>query len=223
MNNYIYAPMNGDVESTQSSCSPALTLKVTGIQNVPIENNTQLLDGTVLILNRLLNKWQYKTMPQIFIDNPNLITSIIEIATSTLLPTTLLPKTLYITTNNGEIFYNLGGVIKQLNKNVGITEFTTDTSIGGITTMTITGNDFITVAPVTNYISARIVNLPTIGVAKGSIVRFETMGLTQANIATFPYIVAVADFPTTGSSTTQLSPITTFEFAYTGTQWKRLK
>lgn len=345
MNTFMVPPFKGDVSSSQDSCNTAVTLKVTGIQNTPIDDRTLQVEGAVLIFNDVIDKLQWKTIPQIFLDNPTLIPAIsanvtglqatiqknvasgyagldtntkilvaqlpimvgasassvgisgavptalananpgtryladdatwktiasnqvlttkgdlltrdattltdvrfpvglndqtlvadsttatglkwadkniIEISSVSNLPLVLLPKTLYITTNNGEVFYNLAGVTKQLNKSYGYTKMLIDSLTTGTYTLIATGNDFVSIAPISNYTVTRIATLSTTNVTEGNSVTFSTYKLTAANILSFKYIVAAVDFD--GTSSTELVPDTFFEFAYTGTQWIRTK
>jgi hypothetical protein len=345
MNNFIVPPFNGDVMSSQNSCNTAVSLQVTGIQNTPINDRTKMTEGSVLIFNDTLDKLEWKTIPQIFLDNPALIPaisanvtglqataqkglangyagldtgskvpvanlpyligstasvvgvagivpapavnanpgskvlyddgtwklpvntqilttkgdlltrdgssaldvrlpigadgtflvadstattgqrwangSVITVSSPSNLPATLTPNTLYLTTSNTGIYANVAGTPTQINKQFGYTDVLFDSATTGSYNVIVTGNDYIQVAPVSDYVVDRIVNLSTSGVAKGYKVTFGSHKISAANVATKKYIVAAVDFD--GASSTEVSIDTFTEFAYTGTQWIRTK
>jgi len=76
VNNYILPPFMGDVMSSQNSCNSAVTLTVTGIQNTPFSDRSSMVEGSLPIFNDQIDKLEWKTLTQIFQDNPTLIPQI---------------------------------------------------------------------------------------------------------------------------------------------------
>lgn len=145
--------------------------------------------------------------------------SIIELASPSNLPAILLPKTLYLTVSNLGTYANIGGNTVQVNKLTGQSDFITDSATTASFVVPVTGNDYIKVAPISNYPQPRIVTFPTVGVTKGYKVTFATFRMTPANISLFGYVVGALDLD--GATSTDLTSGTTFDFTYTGTQWER--
>lgn len=76
VNNYILPPFMGDVISSQNSCNSAVTLTVTGLQNTPFSDRSRMVEGSLPVFNDQIDKLEWKTIVQIFQENPSLIPQI---------------------------------------------------------------------------------------------------------------------------------------------------